>query len=484
MEDTDKPQNPDSQVVQPATQVNEGAKTEPVKDASPTSVFVNSEPIREDQVQNAVKFLSHPKVRGSPVLYRRSFLEKKGLTKEEIDEAFRRVPDPTPAVSSTQTTVANQDGQQKSASEIKTGGAVQTVQSSNVAPIGGISRKGTFSSFHWSHAFIAVGVLAVSGAGTAALLKKIVIPKFKSWIRKVVLEEEDEGPSTKSNLTPTFAEEAASAAKAAAAAASDVARASQEMLLSKREDKKYFEDLTKLLDIQVHEIKSMSNAIQKLEGQGNSLRNTQVEYDDYRVSASAYRVPQQSYSNGKVDVDSRSVRYSSPRAPAEFSAPPHQKSYMEVPHTSNNVFQPPQGNGNSSVEFQDNQLNGTSSAPWWQQKNVNISEIETEDEQKMGPSGVSPIERTAQRSWVPPRPPPVAMAEAAAAIRQPKKPPSQKEHLTDDQLLSQDSNASDELQRITKISEAGGSEEANGGSSGPLSTNEMQKGEEIPYLEA
>lgn len=53
---------------------------------------MNSEPIREDQVQNAVKFLSHPKVKGSPVMYRRSFLERKGLTKEEIDEAFRRVP--------------------------------------------------------------------------------------------------------------------------------------------------------------------------------------------------------------------------------------------------------------------------------------------------------------------------------------------------------------------------------------------------------
>lgn len=66
------------------------ARTEDVNVSG--SPFVNSEPIREDQVQNAVKFLSHPKVRGSPVMYRRSFLEKKGLTKEEIDEAFRRVP--------------------------------------------------------------------------------------------------------------------------------------------------------------------------------------------------------------------------------------------------------------------------------------------------------------------------------------------------------------------------------------------------------
>jgi peroxin-14 len=52
------------------------------------------EPIREDQVENAVKFLSHPKVRTSPIVHRRSFLEKKGLTGEEIDEAFRRVPVP------------------------------------------------------------------------------------------------------------------------------------------------------------------------------------------------------------------------------------------------------------------------------------------------------------------------------------------------------------------------------------------------------
>lgn len=55
-------------------------------------MFVNSQPMREELVQNAVNFLQHPKVRGSPIIYRRSFLEKKGLTKEEIEEAFRRVP--------------------------------------------------------------------------------------------------------------------------------------------------------------------------------------------------------------------------------------------------------------------------------------------------------------------------------------------------------------------------------------------------------
>ena len=69
--------------------------TQEVKEDSSKSekwAFIEPQPIREDQVRNAVSFLSHPKVRGSPIVHRRSFLERKGLTREEIDEAFRRVP--------------------------------------------------------------------------------------------------------------------------------------------------------------------------------------------------------------------------------------------------------------------------------------------------------------------------------------------------------------------------------------------------------
>ena len=78
--------------MQATTVDQQNAREEPAKQSSTTSVFVNSQLMREEQIQNAVKFLSHPKVIGSPVMYRRSFLEKKGLTKEEIDEAFQRVP--------------------------------------------------------------------------------------------------------------------------------------------------------------------------------------------------------------------------------------------------------------------------------------------------------------------------------------------------------------------------------------------------------
>lgn len=63
-------------------------------------------PLREEQVQNAVAFLTHAQVQHSPASTKRSFLEKKGLTPQEIDEAFVRAgqsqaAEPT-AVSSTQ----------------------------------------------------------------------------------------------------------------------------------------------------------------------------------------------------------------------------------------------------------------------------------------------------------------------------------------------------------------------------------------------
>ena len=46
--------------------------------------------IREDQVENAVSFLSHPKVTNTSPRKRVGFLEKKGLTPAEIAEALER----------------------------------------------------------------------------------------------------------------------------------------------------------------------------------------------------------------------------------------------------------------------------------------------------------------------------------------------------------------------------------------------------------
>ncbi|URE43270.1 Peroxisomal membrane anchor protein (Pex14p) conserved region, partial [Musa troglodytarum] len=198
--------------------------------------FLGKPLLREDQVQNAVKFLSHPKVRSSPVVHRRSFLEKKGLTKEEIDEAFHRVPDP-PSNAATGEAYTTAAMQQKSSTTMQHQDLVQTPQPA-AAPANLVSVAPTqqLPKFHWSHALLAAGVLASSGVGTALLFKKMVVPRLKAWIRKVVEEESESGED---KLDSKLAEEAAEAAKTAAAAAA-VAKAKR----------KYFEAFMGALDVQ------------------------------------------------------------------------------------------------------------------------------------------------------------------------------------------------------------------------------------------
>lgn len=132
-----------------------------------------------------------------------------------------------------------------------------------------------------------------------------------------------------------------------------------------------------------------------------------------------------------------------------------------------------------SQKVSDNGLNylvddESSTTPWWQQKNPRITEIENEDESKAGPYGVRTNEQPMQRRWVPPQPPPVAMPEAAEAIRRPKssgqKETATQENLADDHSVAHPSEVTDELQRITKISESAGAVEMNGGFSGVNST--------------
>ncbi|KAI5562639.1 hypothetical protein BDE02_15G065600 [Populus trichocarpa] len=508
-------QNPEN--VQPSTGVQQGAGAEAIKQ-SPPSVFVNSEPMREEQVQNAVKFLSHPKVRGSPVMYRRSFLEKKGLTKEEIDEAFRRVPDPTPSTQATSSSQA--EGQVKSTPNVQPPAPAQTLQPVAAAPTGVISTMRTLTQhqFNWHHAFVAVGVLAVSGAGTAVLVKKTIIPRLKSWIRKVVLEEEDDSVM-KTNTKLSLAEEAAAAAKAAAAAAADVARASQEMLNSKNEEKICFKEFMNMLDVQVQEMKSMSTAIHRLEGQTDyRVRNSLADQEDYRASVAN---PKQTFTNGKAEFDLRSGRSSSQPMSAQASVAAHPKSYMEImdqrgekpanirdindqppnpyqqisnpriasrtkpwevgraQNNSSQVLESQVGREGLNSNVQDSgvdQLDGESTEPWWQQKNARITEIENGDEIKAGPFGAPTSEQPVRRAWVPPQPPPVVMPEAAEAIRRPKQS-IQKEQSEDDQSVSHPIDTADELQRITKISESGGAVEINGGGS-VLNSSEIQEEQE------
>ncbi|XP_031374668.1 peroxisomal membrane protein PEX14-like isoform X2 [Punica granatum] len=147
--------------------------TEDAEASSGRSVCLNSGAVREEQVQNAMKFLSHPRVRSSPVVHQRTFLEKKGLTKEEIDVALQRE----------KAARIGREPLLKSSTDDRPQVSLQVLQ-----PSGAIAslRPLHWYHFHWSHSILAIGLLAASGAATAIFLKNSFIPRLKSWIYKVI----------------------------------------------------------------------------------------------------------------------------------------------------------------------------------------------------------------------------------------------------------------------------------------------------------
>jgi peroxin-14 len=60
--------------------------------------------LRDDMLKSAVSFLSDPKVQSAPLAKKIAFLESKGMTSEEIEEAMARVNGKSAAVTTTTTT--------------------------------------------------------------------------------------------------------------------------------------------------------------------------------------------------------------------------------------------------------------------------------------------------------------------------------------------------------------------------------------------
>ncbi|KAK8655445.1 hypothetical protein V6N13_108020 [Hibiscus sabdariffa] len=230
--------------------------------------------MREELVEMAVKFLLNPTVGRSPVGQRRLFLEKKGLTSDEIDEAFRRVPDSTPSVPFRQDINSSQDVQSKSFASVQLQGVPQSSQPL-VESILTVSQPSRFS---WSYAIVSIVLLIFSGAGTSMLLKKLFFPRLKSWIRKVVLEEDDDESR---NSKQSLYKEAIKAAKEAAVASVDTAKASLQMLQSNKEEGRHFDVLLRRLGVHIAELRSMSITVQRLE----SARNASYKPTDQYSSA-------------------------------------------------------------------------------------------------------------------------------------------------------------------------------------------------------
>ncbi|XP_066296282.1 peroxisomal membrane protein PEX14-like isoform X2 [Branchiostoma lanceolatum] len=65
------------------------SKSSPKDEGSPSEAPLNPEP-RQQMIETAVKFLQNPRVRQSAFTQRRAFLQKKGLTNEEIQLAIEK----------------------------------------------------------------------------------------------------------------------------------------------------------------------------------------------------------------------------------------------------------------------------------------------------------------------------------------------------------------------------------------------------------
>ncbi|XP_008647885.1 peroxin Pex14 isoform X2 [Zea mays] len=401
------------------------------------------QPVREDYVENAVKFLSHPKVRGSPVVYRRSFLEKKGLTTQEIDEALRRVPDPEPI------TTATASPQQQVGSQNQSAGA-QTyapARSMHPATAGPVVRP----RFSWYQAFLAAGLLLGFGASTAVFIKKLFLPRLKSWIRNVVAQGDGaEGNQLKHRID----EETAEAVKASASAVSAIAKTNQQLLASKDEEKKILVTLTQALDSQAKELKSLTESINRTREPINITRDDRFSQhrplEDHvppvtRNGAinSSWRSSQQTnmYGVSHGDFGSAARSASFVPAPAEPTAGSFSRSCAE---TSTAAQRADRSSGGKPWEMQqysqqrpgygsNSQLNDDGSysdaqdsyAPSYYQ-NGKAPDFQSDEPRSLTyNTGIEERPPPPQRRWVPPQPPGVAMPEAAAAIRQPKVPPKQ-----------------------------------------------------------
>ncbi|XP_012700292.1 peroxisomal membrane protein PEX14 isoform X5 [Setaria italica] len=405
------------------------------------------QPVREDYVQNAVKFLSHPKVKGSPVVYRRSFLEKKGLTTQEIDEAFRRVPDPQPsATTATASQPQQQANSQNQSTGVQTYAPVQSVLPGTAGPV--VLR--TQPRFSWYQAFLAAGLLLGFGASAAVFIKKLFIPRLKSWIRSVVAEgDEIQGNQPKAKID----EETAEAVKASASAVSAIAKTNQQLLASKDEEKKILSTLTQALDSQARELKSLSESLNHSRESINITREDRFsQYRPLEEHAppairngpvnSSWRASQQTNMYGASNGDFGSGwRSSFAPAPIEPTAGSFSRSCFEQtmstaqrgdrssgskPWEMQQYSQQRPGYGsNSQLSDDGSYTDAQDNYPPSYHQNGKAPDFQADEPRPLTYNTGIEERPPPQRRWMPPQPPGVVMPEAAAAIRQPKTLPKQ-----------------------------------------------------------
>ncbi|XP_066305956.1 peroxisomal membrane protein PEX14-like isoform X2 [Miscanthus floridulus] len=379
--------------------------------------------MREDYIQNAVKFLSHPRVKGSPVFHRRSFLEKKGLTSEEIDEAFRRVPDPKTNGTDAAAASTQQANNPSQSVALQPYTEVQPQAATISATVGPIAPH-TNAQFSWVNALLGAGLFLGLGASAAITLKKLFIPSLKSWTRRVVAEGDENGND---EFASKLCEEIREAIKVSTSAFSDIARTNQEVLASKDEDRKVLMKLTEAFESQANVFKSLNETLNHIRENQFSRRNQLEEH----VQPAPW--------NGPIDYQGRAFQQTNMYAtPPNNSFDPGRNSFMPLaaepsygpfPGSYSERVQRPGGYGFQPQTSKDRLSSGT-----WGSYQVGSSNHHAGNAMD-DPAAVA---AEFQRRWVAPQPPGVIMPEAAATIRQVRLAPRQQLQQPGDGRLSTD----------------------------------------------
>ncbi|KAL1921816.1 uncharacterized protein VTP21DRAFT_10458 [Calcarisporiella thermophila] len=212
--------------------------------------------LREDLVQQAVKFLQDPKVQTSPLAKKVSFLESKGMTSDEIEEAVSRASGKSSSPTTTTTTVtqANSPG----ASNVPPGMAAapggQMVPYAMAPPLP--PRR------DWRDVFIACVVAGGFGYGVWTLAKHYLAPMLQ-------MPSSDELEKDKKALDEQF---------------DKVAKELEDMRTETSEAKKTVEEQSSQIKTSLYEMEKLLEELREQEGKRNEeLKSLQEEVDNIKA---------------------------------------------------------------------------------------------------------------------------------------------------------------------------------------------------------
>lgn len=142
----------------------------------------SSPPLREDIIESAVRFLADPKVHSSTLAKKISFLESKGLTNEEIEDALARA-------RNSQSGASQNNNSNSTDAVIQQPRAAATNYAQPMAPPSGPPPR---PHLDWKDYFIAAVMAGGLGYGLYMLAKKYIRPMLLAQDDNRRLEEEKE----------------------------------------------------------------------------------------------------------------------------------------------------------------------------------------------------------------------------------------------------------------------------------------------------